>query len=120
MLVSPAERQELIRRVSHEAATRSIDVDLVRSAVDRVIVALESRRAPSPDGERVVVVTGECVPDLSSRVRAAAGGASWSDWAVASEGRHTVLVARVDASSVAAVRAAAELVGGRFVVQEPT
>lgn len=119
MVVSPAERQELIRRVSRQVAPRSVDPELVRSAVDRVIGALESRTPAVPSGERVVVVTCERVPDLASRVRAAAGGESWYDWAVASEGRHTVLVARVGDSAVEAVRAAAEHLGGRFVVREP-
>lgn len=117
MLVSPAEREELIRRVSRQVTGRNADAALVRGSVDRVIAALAAREAPT----QVVVVTAESMPDLASRLRAGVAEAqALRDAAVATEGRHTVLVARVETDKVAAVRQAAERIGARCTTRDET
>jgi hypothetical protein len=119
MVVSQAERAELIRRVSRQVEGAVSDAALVRGAVDRVIAALADRDVPAPAADRVVVVTAESTPDLASRLRAAVGSREvMREVAVATEGRHTVLVARVAAAQVEPMRASVERIGARFVVRE--
>ena len=120
MVVSQAEREELIRRVTRRVTGRPAADALVRGAVDRVVAALEARPAAlAPAGERVVVITAASTPDLASRLQAAIGDRGvLRGPAVASEGRHTVVVGRVAAGQLEAVRAAAERVGARFVARE--
>ncbi|MGQ0646019.1 MAG: hypothetical protein ACT4P7_00520 [Gemmatimonadaceae bacterium] len=116
MLVSPAEREELIRRVSRQVRGRAVEAALVRSAVDRVVAMLASRDEQARVVAPVVVVTAESMPDLASRLRSALGSTDLlQDVAVATEGRHTVLVARSNDSQLDTVRAAAERIGARFV-----
>lgn len=118
MVVSPAEREELVRRVTDRVAHRKVDGALVRSVVDRVVGALATRDVPSVAGMAVVVVSAESLPDLASRLRAALRSVELQGAAVASEGRHTVLVARVDAAGMDSVRTAAQAIGARIVVRE--
>jgi hypothetical protein len=119
MLVSPAEREELIRRVSRQVSGGNVAATVVASAVDRVIALLTATpESPATPG-RVAVVTGESMPDLASRLRAALGAAvPLGDAAVATEGRHTVLVARIKDAEVSPVRDAAERIGARLVMRD--
>ncbi|MBC7894877.1 MAG: hypothetical protein H7066_05670 [Cytophagaceae bacterium] len=118
MVVSPAEREELVRRVTERVAHRKVDDALVRSVVDRVVGALATREVASVAGTAVVVVSAASMPDLASRLRAALRSVEFQGAAVASEGRHTVFVARVDAAGMDSVRTAAQAIGARFVVRE--
>jgi hypothetical protein len=118
MVVSPAEHEELVRRVTQRVAHRRVDGALVRSAVDRVVGALATRQAPAVGGHAVVVVSAESMPDLASRLRAGLRSVELQELAVASEGRHTVVVARVDSAGVDSVRTVAQAIGARIVVRE--
>ena len=118
MVVSPAEHEELVRRVTERVAHRRVDGALVRSVVDRVVGALVTRDEPAVAGTAVVVVSAESMPDLASRLRAALRSVELKGAAVASEGRHTVVVAQVDAAGMDSVRIAAQAIGARIVVRE--
>jgi hypothetical protein len=118
MVVSPAEHEELVRRVTERVAHRRVDGALVRSVVDRVVGALATRDVAPVRGRAVVVVSAESMPDLASRLRAALPSVELQGAAVAREGRHTVVVAHVDAAGMDSVRIAAQAIGARIVVRE--
>ncbi len=110
MVVSPAERETLLRQV-HARVRRRVSAAEVRDAVDRVLGALPGASA-SPVADVVVVVSAMSTPDLASRFRAAlAGRAQLTDTAVATEGRHTVMVARVSATDAVICRDVAAQLG---------
>lgn len=118
MQVSPVEREELIRRVTRRMGRAAARAEVV-GVVDRVLAALATAAGASGAGDQVVVVTGESMPDLASRLRRAVDrGVSLDGLAVATEGRHTVCVARVDGAQVPAVRAAAEKIGARMAARD--
>jgi hypothetical protein len=117
MVVSPADHEELVRRVTQRVAHRRVDGALVRSVVDRVVGALATRDVPAAGG-RVVVVSADSMPDLASRLRAGLRSVELQELAVASEGRHTVVVARVDSAGMESVRTVAQAIGARIVVRE--
>lgn len=113
-MLSAAEREELVKRVSRRVTHPAADLALVRSAVDRVADALGTREAR----DAAVVVSAESMPDLASRLRAAVAPADIGDLGVATEGRHTVVVARVASAQVEAVRDAATRIGARVVSRD--
>ena len=117
MVLSPAERVELVQRVRRLVTNRAVDVTVVRSAVDRVLATLATREPPA-DESRVVAVSAERMPDLASRLRGAVPGTVLRELAVASAGRHTVLVARVGAGEVDALSAAALGMGAQVAVRD--
>ncbi|MCC6318657.1 MAG: hypothetical protein IT361_13330 [Gemmatimonadaceae bacterium] len=117
MVLSSAERDELIRRVTERVAHRHGRDALIASVVDRVVGALAERDIPpAPATDQTVVVSAESMPDVASRLKAAMPGVTLEDVAVASEGRHHVLVARASGATLDAIRAAAEAIGARIVL----
>jgi hypothetical protein len=119
MVLSPSEQDDLVRRVERLVKHRGIDRTVIARAVDRVLGTLGTASVEQEIVTHTVVVMAESMPDLASRLRSVVQQqATLRDAAVASEGRHTVLTARVLASEVAAVRQAADGLGVRFVVRE--
>lgn len=99
-------------RQVHARTSRRVSAAEVRDAVDRVLGALPDE-APVP-AAAMVVLTASSMPDLASRLRTALGSrAPWHESAVATEGRHTVVVARVAASDVDVCAATAASIGAQ-------
>ncbi len=97
-------------RQVHARTSRRVSAAEVRDAVDRVLGALPDDAPSAPAA--TVVLTASSMPDLASRVRSALGSrAPWLESAVATEGRHTVVVARVAASDVDLCAATAASLG---------
>ncbi len=118
MVLSSAEHDDLIRRVERLVRHRGIDRTVIAGAVDRVLGSLRTASFAA-EGTHTVVVMAESMPDLASRLRGAVeDGGVLGDVGVASEGRHTVLTARVRRSDVPALRLAAERLGARFLERE--
>lgn len=119
MVLSSSEHDDLIRRVERLVRHRGIDRTVIAGAVDRVLGSLRTEPVEQEMITHTVVVMAESMPDLASRLRGALQReATLRDAAVASQGRHTVLTAHVCVAEVAAVRAAAERLGLRFVARE--
>jgi len=119
MVLSPSEQDDLVRRVERLVRHRGIDRTVIAGVVDRVLGSLGTASVEQEIGTHTVVVMAESMPDLASRLRSVVQhGATLHDAAVASEGRHTVLAARVRAPEVATLRQAAERLGLRFFVRE--
>lgn len=116
--VTPGDREELVRRVLRRVSGTRVRAELVRDAVDRVLSALPVE-APVAVRSRVVIAHRESTPDLASRWRQAAGDAvAFVELAAATEGRHTVVAARVPDAQVGAATDAATRLGAGCSVRE--
>lgn len=119
MVLSSVEQDDLVRRVERLVRHRGIDRTVISGAVDRVLGSLRTASVEQEMVTHTVVVMAESMPDLASRIRSAVQPAvTLRDLGMASQGRHTVLTARVLPSEVDALRQAAERLGVRFVVRE--
>lgn len=122
MDVTPAERDELVRRVLQRVGSRTSRHATVRETAPRgratTRPAAEPVQAPPVAGS-VVIVHRESTPDLASRWRRALpAGVDPGPIAVATEGRHTVIVARVADAHVEASRKAAADIGAMCTTRE--
>lgn len=119
MLLSPAEHEDLIRRVERLVRRRGIERSEIVGMVDRVSRKLAAVSSQGDTATQTVLVMAESMPDLASRLRGALearvdlAGAS-----VATEGRHTVLAAHVRRSDVADIALAAGSIGARCQVTD--
>lgn len=110
MDVTPADRDALVRRVLQRVGGGTRRHGEVRGAVRAATVAAPPPPAPTPG--QLVILHAESTPDLASRWRRALpAGVDVGAVAVATEGRHTVVVARVADALVAASRQAALDIG---------
>ncbi len=125
MVLSHAERDDLIARVERKLARRRVPGAVVADAVDRVVRALAEREpvppAPAESAERtmtVAAVSADSMPDLASRLRRAlaAAGASIGELGSATEGRHTVVTLELENGQSDALRAAVAQLGARAVL----
>jgi hypothetical protein len=116
MLLSPADHDALVDRVTRLVAPRGIERSVVEDAVRRVLGTLAVAVEPEA-ATHTVVVMAESLPDLASRLRSAAPGADWTGMASATEGRHTVVAARVGPAGLESLRSAALSVGARVIVR---
>ncbi len=118
-MLSPVEHEELVRRVERLVRRRGVKRSEVVAVVDRVAHRLAAVSSQGDTATQTVLVMAESMPDLASRLRGALGkhvdlaGAS-----VATEGRHTVLAARVRSSNVREVTLAAGSIGARCQVTD--
>lgn len=122
MDVTPAERDELLRRVLQRVGGRTSRHANVRETATRgrgvTRLAVEPV-ATAPVAGSVVIVHRESTPDLASRWRRALpAGVDPGPIAVATEGRHTVIVARVADSHVEVARKAAADIGAMCTTRE--
>ena len=131
MVMSPADRDELIRRVERKLGRSTVRPAVIHELVDRTLGALAvnaadqlsvapATRPPvsptvSPPALLTVVVTAASVPDLSSRLRRVLETHSIAMPAVASAtvGRHTVVALRTPVANLDAIRTAAVSLGAR-------
>jgi hypothetical protein len=112
MVLSSSEHDDLIRRVERLVKHRGIDRAVVAGAVERVLGRLAAASVEPEAITHTVVVMAESMPDLASRMRSALQSqATFRDMAIATEGRHTVLVGRVAAPEIDAVCEAAGRLG---------
>ena len=128
MVLSHAERDDLIARVERKLARRRVPGAVVADAVDRVVRALAERepappapRVPAESAERtmtVAAVSADSMPDLASRLRRAlaTAGASIGELGSATEGRHTVVTLELENGQSDALRAAVAQLGARAVL----
>ena len=125
MVLSHAERDDLIARVERKLARRRVPGAVVADAVDRVVRALAEREpvppAPAESAERtmtVAAVSADSMPDLASRLRRAlaTAGASIGELGSATEGRHTVVTLELENGQSDALRAAVAQLGARAVL----
>ncbi len=119
MVLSSADRDELIQRVEHKLGTTSVRRAVIRDAVDRTLGALAEVSAEGTGAPTTLVVVAAPVPDLASRLRRAAPHESIAVDCLASatEGRHTVVTLRVAEKHVGVLRAAAERIGAHLVTR---
>lgn len=121
MVLSSSEHDDLIRRVERLVKHRDMNRNVIAGAVDRVLGRLAAVSVEPETITHTVVIMAESTPDLASRFRSAVQPhATLRDVAVASEGRHTVLAARVTAPELNVVREAAGRLGMRLVVRGST
>ena len=121
MVLSSSEHDDLIRRVERLVRHRGIDRAVVAGAVDRVLGRLAAASVEPETITHTVVVMAESMPDLASRLRSAVKSpVNFQDAAVATEGRHTVLVARVGSPEMAVLRDATDRLGLRLIEREAT
>ena len=119
MVLSSADRDELIQRVEHKLGRTSVRRAVIRDAVDRTLGALAVASAECTGAPTTLVVVAAPVPDLASRLRRAAQHESIAveGMASATEGRHTVVTLRVAEQHVGVLRAAAERIGAHLVTR---
>ena len=119
MVLSSADRDELIQRVEHKLGTTSVRRAVIRDAVDRTLGALAEVSAEGTGAPTTLVVVAAPVPDLASRLRRAVQHQSIAveGMASATEGRHTVVILRVAEELVGVLRAAAERIGAHLVTR---
>ncbi len=117
MHLSTSDREELVRRVLDRTRGTSVRRAAVRDAVERAVSATV---APCAAPARLVVIAHRAsTPDLASRWRRALPeSVSLSEVAVATEGAHTVVAARVAAHQVDAATDAARGIDAQVVVRE--
>jgi hypothetical protein len=121
MVLSHAERDDLIARVERKLARRDVPRAVVVDAVERVAGALVARERDGRDGaERPVTVVAVCadsMPDLASRLRRALAerGASIGELGSATEGRHTVVTLEIENGKTEALQRAVAQLGARAV-----
>ena len=116
MDVTPADRDELVRRVLQRVGGGTRRHGNVREATRAAVAASPVSAAPAPVGApgQLVILHAESTPDLASRWRRALpAGVEVGRLAVATEGRHTVVVAVVPDALVAASRQAALAIGAQ-------
>ena len=122
MDVTPAERDELVRRVLQRVGTRASRHANVSQTAPRGRGATQAAVAPvpaAPVAGSVVIVHRESTPDLASRWRRALPvDVDPGPIAVATEGRHTVIVTRVADAHVEASRKAAADIGAMCTTRE--
>lgn len=119
MVLSSSEHDDLIRRVERLVRHRGIDRTVVAGAVDRVLGRLAAASVEPETITHTVVVMAESMPDLASRLRTAVRSpVHFGDAAIATEGRHTVLVARIAAAEMPVLRDASGRLGVRMIERE--
>ncbi len=119
MVLSSSDHDDLIRRVERLVRHRGIDRAVVAGAVDRVLGRLAAASEEPEAITHTVVVMAESMPDLASRLRSAMKSTvDLRDSAVATEGRHTVLVARVATPHLPVLRDASKQLGLRLIERE--
>lgn len=117
MHLTTADREELVRRVLERARGTGVRRAAVREAVERAVSTAGPPCAVPP--RHVVVAHRSSTPDLASRWRRALPDAlQLSDVAIATEGSHTVVAARVAVDQVEVAAAAARDIGADVVVRE--
>jgi hypothetical protein len=120
MDITPADREELVRRVLKRAPGGRARTGLVRGVVDQLVGAMPAVAAV-PEAMHVLIVHRASTPDLASRWRrATAAGADLGEVGVATEGRHTVVVARIRAEQSHQAREAALALDAQCLVREET
>jgi hypothetical protein len=114
MDVTPADRDELVRRVLQRVGGGARRHGVVRDSARPARAAAAAPvavSAPAMPGH-LVILHAESTPDLASRWRRALPtGVEVGPVGVATEGRHTVVVAQVAEAMVAAARQAASQIG---------
>jgi hypothetical protein len=118
MDVTPADRDELVRRVMRRVGRARVRASLVRETVDRVLEALPAVTPPGAAASRVVVIHRASTPDLASRLRAAAPSVVFLELHTVTEGRHAVVVARVAADDATRLQEVARGLGATCSVRE--
>ncbi len=119
MKVTSTDRDELVRRVTRRLHGTPVRPTVVRDAVERVLEALPSRMPAAAPSMRLVVVHRAGMPDLSSRLRATLpADARAVEFALATEGRHTVVVARGSEVEVSAIQEAATKLGAFCTIRD--
>jgi hypothetical protein len=116
MDVTPADRDELVRRVLQRVGGGTRRHGKVRETARAAAVVASAPMAPAPARTpgQLVIIHAESTPDLASRWRRALPpGVEVGALAVATEGRHTVVIAEVPETLVAATRQAALEIGAQ-------
>ncbi|MBK8248804.1 MAG: hypothetical protein IPK85_15585 [Gemmatimonadetes bacterium] len=112
MDVTPADREELVRRVLQRAGGGTRRHGKVREAGAATGGTVVPPAARTPG--QLVILHAESTPDLASRWRRALPpGVDVGRLAVATEGRHTVVIAEVPEALVAAARQAGLDIGAQ-------
>jgi len=135
MVLSSSDRDDLVRRVANTLARTAVRPAVIRDAVDRTLGALPDVRLPSPHDRAATrthaeseappvhvtaIVSAASRPDLASRLRQhlSQAGVSIGQLATAHEGRHTVVVLRLERERASTLRAAAETLGATCTWRE--
>ena len=118
MVLSPADRDDLVTRVEQKLGRTRVRREVIRDVVDRTLGALPKGGEPAVGRLSTIVVSAESRPDLASRVRAELlrGGCDPGEVGMASEGRYTVVTLRVPEEQRSAVESAAASLGARCFV----
>lgn len=119
MRVTSTDRDELARRVTRRLHGTPVRPALVRDVVERVIGALPAEAPAAAPVLRIAVVHRDGMPDLASRLRGALpDGATLASLALATEGRHTVVVVRGGDAELDAVQEAAARLGASCTIRD--